>query len=125
VEGMSVKGYVFIALMFLGLGVGMVIGQPGPGIVIGMGIGFIALALLPGEGKREEVEMKIHSEMHGTIGALILTAIGIGFVIGGLGMAGIVNLNEQVWRSLGAAVLIALGAAFLYAAITQLLKARK
>lgn len=36
------RGYMFVGFMFVGLAIGLFLGQPGPGVLLGMGIGFIA-----------------------------------------------------------------------------------
>lgn len=38
----SLSWTVFIASMFIGMGVGILFGQAGPGTLIGMGVGYIA-----------------------------------------------------------------------------------
>ena len=36
---------LFVALMFIGLGAGMLVGEAGAGVLLGMGFGFLAVAL--------------------------------------------------------------------------------
>ncbi len=33
---------MFVGFMFVGLAIGLFLGQPGPGVLLGMGVGFIA-----------------------------------------------------------------------------------
>jgi len=42
----GVGGLAFVGLMFLGAGVGLLVGHTGAGALIGMGLGFVAMALL-------------------------------------------------------------------------------
>lgn len=37
---------MFVGFMFVGLAIGLFIGQPGPGVLLGMGIGFIAQEIM-------------------------------------------------------------------------------
>ena len=39
------KGTIFVGCMFLGIGIGMYIGETGVGTMVGMGIGFIVESL--------------------------------------------------------------------------------
>ena len=39
------KGPIFVGCMFLGIGIGMYIGETGVGTMVGMGIGFIVESL--------------------------------------------------------------------------------
>ena len=39
------KGTIFVGCMFLGIGIGMYIGEAGVGTMVGMGIGFIVESL--------------------------------------------------------------------------------
>ncbi|WP_347548824.1 hypothetical protein ABFG93_14955 [Pseudalkalibacillus hwajinpoensis] len=33
---------MFVGFMFVGLAIGLFLGEPGPGVLLGMGVGFIA-----------------------------------------------------------------------------------
>lgn len=39
------SGIFIPAGALLGVGIGLLIGQPGPGVLIGLGVGFVAMAL--------------------------------------------------------------------------------
>jgi hypothetical protein len=42
----SEEGLIFVGLMFLGMGVGVLFGRADVGTLIGLGLGFIGMALL-------------------------------------------------------------------------------
>ncbi len=42
----GISGTVFVAGLFLGLGIGWLLGQMLPGLFIGMGVGFLASAIV-------------------------------------------------------------------------------
>lgn len=112
---------VFLACMFIGLGIGMIFDQAGAGIIIGMGVGFLLEGLLESvstEKKEvfEERRVAYGSRARNVLGAVVLAVIGIGFIFGGLSLAGLIVIPEYLWRSLGALIIIALGIAFLLGA---------
>ncbi len=112
---------VFLACMFIGLGIGMLFDQAGAGIIIGMGVGFLVEGLLESvstEKKEvfEERRIVYAPKARSILGAVVLAVIGIGFIFGGLSLAGLIVIPEYLWRSLGALVIIALGIAFLLGA---------
>ena len=39
-------GVLFVACLFLGMGIGMLYGRTWPGLIIGLGIGFLAMFLV-------------------------------------------------------------------------------
>ncbi len=73
---------IFVACMFLGLGIGMLFDHAGSGIIIGMGVGFLLEGIVSGRGRvksktREVIYSLPHS--HRVIGSVVLVVIGIGF----------------------------------------------
>jgi len=117
---------LFVACMFLGLGIGMLFDQAGAGIIIGMGIGFVLEALASkgvGTSETKKLGEKAGTPGHGDhIGPLIFVFMGIGFILGGLYMAGIITIPEIVWEEVGAVIMIALGIMFLLAALCGIRK---
>ena len=97
-------GKVFVAFMFLGLGIGIMFDQAGAGIMIGMGLGFIAGTLIhiePGS-----VVLKIPPVMVGaTMGIL-----GLVFLLSGLSL--LIGL-EIPWKIVGGLALSVVGVAIL------------
>jgi len=55
----GVGGLVFVGLMFLGAGVGLLVGHAGAGVLIGMGLGFVAMALLDWALKRKAPKLRL------------------------------------------------------------------
>jgi len=51
-----VGGLVFIGLMFLGMGLGLLVERLDVGLFVGMGLGFIVMALLRGGAEEKGVE---------------------------------------------------------------------
>ncbi len=112
---------IFLACMFIGLGIGMLFDQAGAGIIIGMGIGFLVEGLLESVSteKKEVLEERrivYAPRARSILGGVVLAVIGIGFIFGGLSLAGLIVIPEYLWRSLGALIIIALGIAFLLGA---------
>ncbi|OYT40279.1 MAG: hypothetical protein B6U89_02715 [Desulfurococcales archaeon ex4484_58] len=104
---------VFLACMFIGMGIGMLFDQTGAGTLIGMGIGFIMVNLF-GE---ERLKPRTSFNRESLVGAFILSLIGIGFIILGLNTAGLITLPEQVWRGIGSIFFIVLGLLMLISSI--------
>ena len=75
----SVGGLVFVACMFIGLGIGLLFDKPNVGMFLGMGIGFLFMAFLKGKEIRT-IEISIPK----TLPSLILTIVGLFFVIAGV-----------------------------------------
>ena len=97
-------GGIFIpAFLFIGIGIGLLVGQPGAGALVGIGIGFIAMALArtwksPGSG------------LHPGAPIFISFLVGLMFVIAGIGL---IYFPAMLWPYLAATVLILLGIWFM------------
>ena len=116
---MKSKWNLFVACMFLGLGIGMLFDHAGAGVIIGMGVGFIVEALID----RVHVERRNSEHLiqgRKVISSIILVLIGVGFILGGLHMAGLITIPKYLWRNMGAFILIAIGLGFLVAALRSL-----
>lgn len=48
-----IEWYIFVGCMFIGMGIGMAIGQGGIGTMVGMGVGFLASAIYKGEKNKK------------------------------------------------------------------------
>jgi len=104
-EGSS--GLVFVAFMFIGMGVGYLLGNTAAGLFIGMGVGFLAMAYL----KPREKEIDLRKEPWGSV---ILALVGLGFIFGG---ASLLLGFEVPWDKLGGIFLMLMGLAFLAMAL--------
>ncbi|WFO75160.1 hypothetical protein J4526_08815 [Desulfurococcaceae archaeon MEX13E-LK6-19] len=113
------RGSVFVGLMFLGMGIGLIFDQAGAGTLIGMGLGFIALALIPKKYKRGDV---VYIEMQSKLGQIAKIIIGLLFIIGGLYLAGLLTIPEFIARNIGAFFLIAIGLLLIIKALFELSK---
>ncbi len=71
---------LFPASMFIGLGIGLALGNPGVGVLIGMGAGFLLMGLV--RTKIEPVEVRIPSSIFG----YFVILLGIALVITGTGI---------------------------------------
>jgi len=93
-----------MACMFIGLGLGMLLGDSGTGTIIGMGVGFIA-------GSFIKVREKISLQIPRSVGGLALILIGVGFILLGLNMIGMISL--EIAQHFGGIIVIGLGLLFL------------
>ncbi len=110
-KGEEAAGLVFVALMFLGGGVGLLFGRPDVGGAIGMGAGFLAMAVM--RARRVKLEAEERVLVGRRSGSALLALIGIAFVAGGISLL----LGIPIpWRILGGIVATAVGLAFLAAA---------
>ena len=48
-ENNKISGIIFVGFMFIGMGIGIAMDEPGVGMFIGMGAGFIASAIYSSE----------------------------------------------------------------------------
>ena len=110
------KALLFLACMFLGMGIGMFFGHTGPGTIIGMGVGLLAIALAP--SGRGIINVRIGSRRVFGIGRLFLGVIGIGLIIWGLEDLGIIAIPGTIWQHIGAFILVLIGIMFLYFALS-------
>jgi hypothetical protein len=98
-------GGIFIpAFLFIGIGIGLLVGQPGAGALTGIGAGFIAMAVartMEGTG----------GGIHSSAPVFISFLVGLMFVLAGIGL---VYFPTMLWPYLGAAVLILLGVWFMF-----------
>lgn len=95
---------VFMACMFIGLGIGQVLDSPGTGVLIGMGVGFILGAFI-------RIERKITLSIPRSYGSAVIIVIGAVFLLMGLSLLGLFPL--EILRILGGVFLVALGSALL------------
>lgn len=113
-------GFLFLAFMFLGMGIGFLFDNIPSGLFVGMGLGFLAMAAadaLIKEPEGEEIQpSKLESciEGGGIIGTLLLILLGIGFISGGLSLLLGIDIP---WKILGGGFIILLGLWFLFMAL--------
>jgi len=98
-------GGIFIpAFLFIGIGIGLLVGQPAVGALTGIGIGFIAMAAMR---TRERMSTGLHSDAPEFISFIV----GLMFIVAGIGL---VYFPKMLWPYLGAAVLILIGLWFMF-----------
>ncbi len=117
------SGLLFVAFMFLGMGVGYLLGDTAAGLFIGMGIGFMAMAYVRAKGQEYGEEAQIERDISTSSGRIwgtaIMILVGIGFILGGLSLL----LGWRIpWNKLGGIFLILLGMAFLGMALERMKK---
>jgi len=109
-----VGGLVFVGLMFLGAGVGLLVGHTGAGALIGMGLGFVAMALLRGGAERKGAEVppcRPPFPAGGWFGAVFM--LGLGLIFTAIGAMMLLGLAVP-WRTIGALFTVLIGLAFLW-----------
>jgi len=105
---------VFVGLMFLGAGVGLLVGNVIAWGSIGMGLGFIAMALLrlvDEEKSAEATPCPPPLPAGGRFGAVVL--LGLGVVFTAIGIALLLGLVVP-WRTVGALFTVLMGLGFLW-----------
>jgi len=107
-------GLVFVGLMFLGMGLGLLVERPDVGLFVGMGLGFIVMALLRGGAEERGAEAAPRLPplpAGGRSGAVIL--LGLGAVFLALGVVQLLGLAVAE-RVVGSLFLVAMGLGFLW-----------
>ena len=91
---------IFMACMFIGLGLGMFFDESGAGVIFGMGIGFLLSALI-------RVEKRFSIRIPKSLGGAALILIGLAFILLGFQILGLMPM--EVARYAGGLALIGLG----------------
>jgi len=94
---------VFMACMFIGLGLGMVFGESGAGVIFGMGVGFFLSAFL----RIERLEKGFTVRIPRSLGGVALILVGIAFILLGFQILGFMPM--EIARYAGGLALIGLG----------------
>ncbi|MCS7366089.1 MAG: hypothetical protein NDF54_11690 [archaeon GB-1867-035] len=68
---------VFVASMFIGLGLGELLGRPDVGVLLGMGMGFILATLI-------RIERRVVINIPRSFGAILTMTAGVFFILSGL-----------------------------------------
>jgi len=103
-----ISGLIFVSLMFIGAGIGLLFGRPDVGGALGMGLGFLAMAFLKYRGVKIVSEKTI--SLKGFIGSIILASIGLLFILAGVTL--LFNL-EFLIKYFAGIILIAIGLIFI------------
>lgn len=116
-------GFLFVAFMFVGMGIGLLFDNVAPGLFVGMGLGFLAMAVADALIKEPVTEgsqtpkLESHFEAGGILGTLVLILLGLGFIFGGLSVIIGFEIN---WRIFGGGFIILFGIWFLLIALKKL-----
>jgi len=105
---------VFMACMFVGLGLGMIFGESGAGVIFGMGVGFLLSAFL----RIERLEKGFAVRIPRSLGGVALILVGIALILLGFQVLGVMPV--ELVRYAGGLALIGLGILFLVGAGTIL-----
>ncbi len=97
-------GHIFVACMFLGLGLGLAARRPDVGVLTGMGVGFLAMAFV--RVRAEPVELGLPT----TARAYFMLIVGATLMVAGLGL---IYFPDALYPHLTSAFLILLGLGFI------------
>ena len=111
---------LFLASMFIGIGIGMIFNSAGTGAIIGTGIGFLLMGLFGKEenSKKERIsDIKFYQSISKSrfLRNTSSIIIGLGFITGGLIMIGLITIPEHVYKYLSALIIMIIGVVFLVA----------
>jgi len=110
-ENRDISGLVFVALMFIGAGIGLLFERPDVGGAVGMGLGFLAMAYI--RAKYREIRAEKSVTLGKWRGSMLLVLIGLAFILGGLSLL----LGIKIpFRYMGGLISVAIGLLFLAAA---------
>ncbi|RLE57666.1 MAG: hypothetical protein DRJ40_00135 [Thermoprotei archaeon] len=94
---------IFVGCMFVGIGLGILVGETGAFTMFGMGIGFILASLIRFE------RAKFVITVPRSVGSAVVIAIGLLLILLGLNLMGVVTI--EITKLVAGFVLILLGAA--------------
>ncbi len=107
-DGGRFSGTIFVAFMFIGLGIGMLFDEPGAGVIIGMGVGFIAGTLMREGGRTELPRYRLALPTNAP--QVFMVGLGALFISWGV----LILYGVKIpWDIVVAASLIVIGLAFL------------
>jgi hypothetical protein len=118
-HGRRGTGFFIPAGLFIGLGTGLVLGNPGVGVLIGLGAGFLASALggFYLEPHEEEApEGAQHRHAYPGASRWIMVLIGIFIILIGIGL---IYAPLQIWPYVIAGFLLILGVWFIVRGFTR------
>ncbi len=111
---------LFLASMFIGIGISMIFDSAGTGAIIGTGIGFLLMGLFGKEenSKKERIsDIKFDQSISKSrfLRNTSSIIIGLGFITGGLIMIGLITIPEHVYKYLSVLIIMIIGVVFLVA----------
>lgn len=113
----SLLGLLFVSLMFIGTGLGLLLGRPDVGATVGMGIGFLLMGIVRIKVKDiKPIEIIIPK----FLGAIILALTGICFIIVGISLYTLQTklISEILLPYFGGTITILIGLVFILGALT-------
>jgi hypothetical protein len=96
--------FLIPAGVLIGLGIGLLVNQPGAGVLIGLGLGFLGSAVLPATPRDEPARAPVHRARW------IFVLVGVLLILLGLSMVSGLVLP---WTYIIAALLILMGIGFI------------